>query len=66
MVRNVELFINYPDSPSSLFKKVLLKHTIDGDIIRFELSDWQMLIAEHYGITLRYISEKGDKQGGEG
>ena len=54
MVRNVELFINYPDSPSSLFKKVLLKHTIDGNIIRFELSDWQMTVAEHYGITLKY------------
>ena len=57
MIKNVELFINYPDSPSSLFKKVYLKHNVDGDTIKFELSDWQRTVAEHHGITLRYTTD---------
>ena len=57
MIKNVELFINCPDSPSSLFKKFYLKHTVDGDTIKFELSDWQRTVAEHHGITLRYITD---------
>ena len=57
-ISNVKIFINNPDSPCSLFKKILLKHTVEEDCIKFELSDWQKTIADYHGITLQYNMEE--------
>ena len=65
-ISNVELSIDNPSFPTPFFKKVLLKHELIKDnYVKFEISDWQMKIAEQYGVTLRYVIDESVEEGGE-